>query len=322
MRAATGSPRTTSPAATSIRVRRSFSKTQLLWTPVVDLGDAVHPVERARARRRLRAAATSGRCAPARSSRRATTKASPTATSSRRRSCSTAPAGRSTSRRRPGSCRGRPSDATDLDYTPLPLIDPRQRRRETCSSPRNFVRRRRATHRMAVAGDVTMRWQAGLFLFTQDYDQDAVNSFSPFVLSEFVPFPDPAAVADRRRSTIRGFGVYGRGTFQFGSRFDGTIGLRADCEHKSALARNLLRADVRAANRRRPGEELHRRVAAVHGGVSRLAVADDLRDRGTRLQGRRVQRGLPVGQRERTTPSTPGTTKWASRRCSARAASR
>ena len=61
-----------------------------------------------------------------------------------------------------------------------------------------------------------------------------MNTFSPYVLSEFVPFQtlqrSPTAALDDT-----GFGVYGRGTFQFGSRFDGTIGLRADRENKSAL---------------------------------------------------------------------------------------
>ena len=46
----------------------------------------------------------------------------------------------------------------------------------------------------------TLKWQAGVFLFTQNYDQDAVNNFAPFVLSPFIPFP-VAQHSPRPRST-------------------------------------------------------------------------------------------------------------------------
>ena len=55
------------------------------------------------------------------------------------------------------------------------------------------------------SADVPIRWQAGVFLFTQNYEQDAINNFSPSVLSPFVTFPvaqhSPQATlddADRR----------------------------------------------------------------------------------------------------------------------------
>jgi iron complex outermembrane receptor protein len=78
-----------------------------------------------------------------------------------------------------------------------------------------------------------MRWQAGLFVFTQNYDQDAVNNFSPFVLSPFLNVPvaqhSPISSLDDR-----GLGVYGQGTWTFSNRFDLTAGARADHEHKAA----------------------------------------------------------------------------------------
>ncbi len=125
------------------------------------------------------------------------------------------------------------SDRTDLDYTPLPLIT-RANDEQSLQFTQEFRAASARDAALAVAGNVTMKWQAGLFLFTQDYDQDAANTFSPFVLSEFIPFQtlqrSPTAALDDN-----GFGVYGRGTFLFGSRFEGTIGLRADHENKSAL---------------------------------------------------------------------------------------
>ncbi len=125
------------------------------------------------------------------------------------------------------------SDRTDLDYTPLPLIT-RANDEDSLQFTQEFRAASARDAALAVGGNVTMKWQAGLFLFTQDYNQDAANTFSPFLLSEFLPFTivqrSPTAALDDN-----GFGVYGRGTLLFGSRFEGTIGLRADHENKSAL---------------------------------------------------------------------------------------
>ena len=79
-------------------------------------------------------------------------------------------------------------DATDLDYTPLPLI--RRNNNEESFQFTQEVRVASAPNASIRLSDAAvMKWQAGLFLFTQNYDQDAVNSFSPFVLSPFIPFP-------------------------------------------------------------------------------------------------------------------------------------
>jgi iron complex outermembrane receptor protein len=86
---------------------------------------------------------------------------------------------------------------------------------------------------LTVTGAVTLQWQAGLFVFTQDYDQEAVNTFSPFVLSPMIDLPvrhtSPSAALDDR-----GVGVYGQGTLGFGERLDATIGVRGDRERKRA----------------------------------------------------------------------------------------
>ncbi len=120
-------------------------------------------------------------------------------------------------------------DLTDLDYTPLPLL-----RRANAEDNRQFTQEFRvAASSNALSPSVSLRWQAGLFLFSQAYTQDAVNSFSPSVLSQFLPFPidqhSPEAALDDS-----GVGVYGRATFTINSRFDAAIGLRADHESKSA----------------------------------------------------------------------------------------
>ena len=123
-------------------------------------------------------------------------------------------------------------DLTDLDYTPLPLI-----RRSNAEDSRQFTQEFRAASSSnasrALSSRATLRWQAGLFLFSQAYTQDAVNSFSPFVLSPFLTFPidqhSPQSALDDN-----GVGVYGRATFTFNGRLDAAVGLRADHENKSA----------------------------------------------------------------------------------------
>ena len=125
------------------------------------------------------------------------------------------------------------TDRTDLDYTPLPLFT-RDNVEESLQFTQEFRVASGRDAAIAFSPNVGLRWQAGVFLFNQDYEQNAIRTYSPFVLSEFVAFPvvhhSPQAVLDDT-----GVGVYGRGTFNVGNRFEGTIGLRADHENKTAL---------------------------------------------------------------------------------------
>jgi iron complex outermembrane recepter protein len=120
-------------------------------------------------------------------------------------------------------------DLTDLDYTPLPLI-----RRANTEDSHQFTQEFRVasakTAPREISDRVTLRWQAGLFFFSQAYTQDAVNSFA---VSQFVPFPveqhSPQAALDEH-----GVGVFGRGTITINRRLDATIGIRGDHEYKTA----------------------------------------------------------------------------------------
>jgi iron complex outermembrane receptor protein len=119
-----------------------------------------------------------------------------------------------------------------LDYTPLSLI-----RRDNTEKDFQFtqeVRVASATNAPVGLSDaVSLKWQSGVFFFTQNYDQDAVNIFSPFVLSSFVGFPvsqhSPQSALDDR-----GIGIYGQGTATFNERLDLTVGARLDHEKKEA----------------------------------------------------------------------------------------
>ncbi len=91
-------------------------------------------------------------------------------------------------------------DLTDLDYTSLALIT-----RSNAEKDFQFTEEARFSSAkgapIVLSPRVTLKWQAGAFLFTQNYEQDAVNNFSPF-LALAVPGvsgqPALAAVVARR----------------------------------------------------------------------------------------------------------------------------
>ncbi len=124
-------------------------------------------------------------------------------------------------------------DRTDLDYSPVPFVT-----RENAERSRQFTQEIRLASAPAspvsLANRLGLRWQAGALVFTQDFDQDAVNEFAAFALSAFVPFPirqhSPRAVLDDW-----GVGLYGQGTLTIDGALDLTAGVRADRERKAAV---------------------------------------------------------------------------------------
>lgn len=136
-------------------------------------------------------------------------------------------------------------DATDLDYSPLPLAtrnnqeDSRQFTQEVrISSPDNAPLQ---------VGSTMVKWQAGVDYFNQAYGQDAVNSLSAFVLSPQIPFPvamhSPEADID---ST--GIGLYARATVTLNENADITAGLRFDHETSDAVLNTFVDPAVFPAN--------------------------------------------------------------------------
>ena len=121
-------------------------------------------------------------------------------------------------------------DATDLDYTPLQIL-----RRDNAENDFQFTQELRFASAdsapIRVADSTRLQWQAGVSLFTQNYEQDAVNSYSPFVVA-------PIAVSQHTpRADLDdvGFGVFGQTTFTVRERLDLVAGARVDYESKSAL---------------------------------------------------------------------------------------
>lgn len=123
-------------------------------------------------------------------------------------------------------------DETDLDYTPLSLVT-----RDNTEEAGQFSQE----VRIASAGNApvrlsdttTLAWQVGGVMFTQNYEQTAINRFSPFILSPFLGFPvqqySPKGTIDDL-----GFGGFAQATFTFSNRVDLAIGARADRETKDA----------------------------------------------------------------------------------------
>ena len=123
-------------------------------------------------------------------------------------------------------------DATDLDYSPLPLIV----RNNTEESFQFTQEVRIASAPNAAVGlseEASLKWQAGVFLFTQNYEQNAVNNVAPFTFSPFIGVPLAITLPDAELDDF-GIGVYGQGTATIGDRVDLTAGVRVDNEQKDA----------------------------------------------------------------------------------------
>ena len=131
-----------------------------------------------------------------------------------------------------GFVRWKTDDLTDLDYSPQPLIT-----RTNAEKDSQFTQEVRFASApggaLRLGKNAALRWQAGLFLFSQNYDQSAVNNFAPFVLSPFIPFEvaqhSPDAALDDT-----GVGVYGSGTISVNDKLDLTFGARFDRENRKA----------------------------------------------------------------------------------------
>jgi iron complex outermembrane recepter protein len=129
-----------------------------------------------------------------------------------------------------GFVKWKTEDSTDLDYSALPLIV-----RDNDEEDFQFTQEVRLASAAPkkLSDTAALKWQTGVFLFTQDYHQDAVNMFGPGVLSPFIPVPvnqySPVSDLDDF-----GLGVFGQGTLTFKDKLDIVAGARVDYEDKNA----------------------------------------------------------------------------------------
>jgi iron complex outermembrane receptor protein len=134
-----------------------------------------------------------------------------------------------------GLVKWKTQDVTDLDYSPMSLVT-----RDNAEEATQFSQEVRFASAAAApikAGGATLAWQAGVFGFSQQYEQDAINMFSPFVLSPFINFP---VSQHTPQGTLedRGIGVFGQTTLTY-KKVDVTVGLRGDNEKKEADLRTF-----------------------------------------------------------------------------------
>ena len=120
-------------------------------------------------------------------------------------------------------------DSTDLDYSPLPFLM-RDNTEEATQFTQEF---RLASAPVQLSDSASLTWQAGVFGFSQDYEQDAVNTIGAQLPPFFAPFPIRQHTP---KGTIEEFGLaaFGNATMTFNSRFDVSLGARADRERKTA----------------------------------------------------------------------------------------
>jgi iron complex outermembrane receptor protein len=123
-------------------------------------------------------------------------------------------------------------DATDLDYTPLPLVT-----RDNLEESFQFTQEVRvassASAPVRFSDAASMKWQAGVFFFTQNYDQTATRNFAPGFLSPLLPLPVVQTSPEAELDDV-GLGLFGQGVVTLSERLDLTAGLRFDHEQKDA----------------------------------------------------------------------------------------
>jgi iron complex outermembrane receptor protein len=131
-----------------------------------------------------------------------------------------------------GFLKWKTEDATDLDYTPLPLIV-RNNNEESFQFTQEVRVASAPNATIRLSDGAALKWQAGGFLFTQNYEQNAVNTLAPFTFSPSINFPLAITLPDAELDDV-GIGVYGQGTATLANRVDLTAGVRVDHEQKDA----------------------------------------------------------------------------------------
>ncbi len=177
-------------------------------------------------------------------------------------------------------------DSTDLDYTPLPLAT-----RNNTEDDFQFTQEVRfasaAASPVKFSDTTSLRWQSGVFFFTQNYDQFVVQTFSPCVIPG-VPVAVQNVSPDAELDDL-GFGVYGQGTLSFKSRFDLSFGARVDYESKDASISTSTTPPLGPATSVQENRSFYGRLTAGRRDLPRESAGDVLWRRQSRLQGRRLQ---------------------------------
>jgi iron complex outermembrane recepter protein len=125
----------------------------------------------------------------------------------------------------------RGNDATDIDVSARPRFTRDDVQKDLQLSQE--IRLGSGSSSFQLADNVRLKWQTGLFVYAQNYDQDTGTIFQPFLFS-----PSVSAITTEHLPLSnlddRGVGVYGQTTATFGEDFDVTFGMRLDRDDKKA----------------------------------------------------------------------------------------
>ena len=127
----------------------------------------------------------------------------------------------------------RTEDLTDLDYTSNPALYSTRQDAEQESQFTEELRLASAKDApVALGDDFKLKWQTGVFAFTQDYKQEAFNNLS----SEFAGLGPGFQLTQQQYAHLQdvGVGVYGETTLTAWDKLDLTLGARYDWEQKKA----------------------------------------------------------------------------------------
>jgi iron complex outermembrane receptor protein len=118
-------------------------------------------------------------------------------------------------------------DSTDFDNLPFPLST-LYNREKMSTWTQEFRFANPATKPITLGPEATLRWQAGIFLFSANYEQQATASLNPPLSLAPSQALNQAQIADL------GIGTYVQSTLTLRDRIDITTGLRCDYENKDA----------------------------------------------------------------------------------------
>ena len=143
---------------------------------------------------------------------------------------------------------------------------------------------------------VALKWQGGVFLFTQNYDQMAVNSLAPFLLSPQLGFPVQQYSPTPSLDDL-GIGLFGQAVFTLRDRLDLTVGapLRPRSQG-GACSTRISCPPIAPPTHGQRRRELFELLAAGGGRLSRAAGRHGLRLGQRGLQGRRLEPSVARGQ--------------------------
>jgi outer membrane receptor protein involved in Fe transport len=194
-----------------------------------------------------------------------------------------------------GFLKWKTDDATDLDYTPLPLIV-RNNNEESFQFTQEVRVASAQNAAIRLSDGAALKWQAGVFLFTQNYEQNAVNNVAPFTFSPFINVPLAITFAGCPAGRLRHRRLRAGHRNNRQSRRPDRRRARGQ-RAEGCLALHVLHSANRSAAGPRDRRELLERVAVVFRGGPHSAGEDGICCSDPWLQGGRLQPGVAGRQR-------------------------